>query len=80
MNVDSESSGGHLEPCAKCGDETAVGSPRFSDRRESALPTGSTGYLCAECIAGIRATGHFEGLSDERMVEVWAAYMTGGWF
>jgi hypothetical protein len=77
--IDRDQAGGsHNEPCLQCGDETAIGSPRFSDRHSVDLP-GVRGYLCGECLARIRQSGHYEGLSDERMVEVWSAFLTGGW-
>ena len=37
------------EPCAACGDETAVGSVRYSDRHDVVLADGSRTYLCGEC-------------------------------
>ena len=79
MIVDLGQAGsGHREPCLQCGDETAAGSPRFSDRHLVDLPEVH-GYLCGECVARIRQSGHYEGLSNERMVEAWTAMVTGGW-
>jgi hypothetical protein len=43
------------ERCAVCGDETAVGSVRFSDRVELAGPDGTTVRACGECAARVRA-------------------------
>ncbi len=37
------------EPCRRCGDETAAGSPRFSDRTTETAPNGSRAYLCQSC-------------------------------
>jgi hypothetical protein len=37
------------EPCLKCGEETAIGSVFFSDRREGTAPDGSRYFLCSEC-------------------------------
>lgn len=39
-----------LEPCLRCGEETAVGSYFFSDRHTVDLEAGTKRYLCAECV------------------------------
>lgn len=38
-----------VEPCFGCGEETAIGSVFFSDRRAIARSDGSSAYLCSEC-------------------------------
>ncbi len=39
------------EPCRVCGEETAVGSVFYSDRREIEASDGTRVYLCSECQA-----------------------------
>ena len=48
---------GAREPCAVCGEATAVGSVFFSDRQTLVLPDGSSAYVCVLCDARVRA-GH----------------------
>ncbi len=43
------------EPCASCGEETAVGSVLYSDRHDLALAEGGRAHLCAECYQRARA-------------------------
>jgi hypothetical protein len=43
------------EPCAACGDETAVGSFLFPERHEAARPEGGKVFFCDECYARLRA-------------------------
>lgn len=43
------------EPCASCGEETAVGNVLYSDRHDLALAKGGRAYLCAECYQRARA-------------------------
>ena len=45
------------EPCAICGEATAVGSVFFSDRQTLVSPDGSSVYVCVLCDARVRA-GH----------------------
>jgi hypothetical protein len=80
MIIDPDESNPHVEPCLGCGEETAVGSIFYSDRRDAELPDGTRVYLCSECVKRIRATGHHEGLSDERMAEVSVIGLAQGWF
>lgn len=68
MIVESGAESPHLEPCLICGEETAVGSVFFSDRREAVLPDGTRGFLCSECIRRLRAKGRSE-VSEERLLE-----------
>jgi hypothetical protein len=54
------------EPCTTCGDETAAGSPRFTDRHRVQRANGSTVFLCAECAR--RLSSHVaRQLSDEEL-------------
>jgi hypothetical protein len=69
MIIEPDEANPHDEPCLVCGEETAVGSVFFSDRRDATLPDGTRGYLCSECIRQIRTHGHHEGLSEGRLVE-----------
>jgi hypothetical protein len=43
------------EPCAGCGEETTVGSVRYSDRLAIARRDGTGAWLCSECMARARA-------------------------
>ena len=55
-----------VEPCLRCGEETAVGSYFFSDRHSVDLEAGTKGYLCAECVKRARLTAM--GASDGQML------------
>jgi hypothetical protein len=37
------------EPCAGCGEETATGSPFYSDRRVVRTPDGHPSFVCSLC-------------------------------
>ena len=50
MIVEPELVNPHEEPCRVCGEETAIGSVFFSDRREGKAPDGTKIYVCSECI------------------------------
>jgi hypothetical protein len=43
------------EPCAGCGEETAVGSALFAVRHSFDRPDGGKTFLCDECYAKVRA-------------------------
>jgi hypothetical protein len=58
----------HEEPCLGCGEETAVGSVFFSDRKAVEGADGSRGYLCSACVARIRGAGHGDALIDPSSV------------
>jgi hypothetical protein len=58
----------HDEPCLVCGEETAVGSVFFSDRKVVEDPDGTRAYLCSSCVARIRAAGHHEALNSATSV------------
>jgi hypothetical protein len=72
------------EPCAECGEETAVGSVFFSDRRRIDRADGTVAYLCSLCDARLAASHHKERLTDEeisRLASNWSAAVnafTGG--
>jgi hypothetical protein len=55
------------EPCAGCGEETAIGSGFYSDRRVEAMADGTRTFVCTSCI-GRAAAGHRgERLTDEQV-------------
>ena len=61
-----------VEPCSICGEETAVGSPLFSDRRELERD-GQRAYLCSICLenaVGVRRGTHLSGAELERAINV----------
>lgn len=53
------------EPCVGCGQETAIGSVFFSDRREVAISDGTRTFLCSECQARAHLARKGEPLTDE---------------
>jgi hypothetical protein len=53
------------EPCLGCGQETAVGSVFFSDRREITIPDGTRAFLCSECQATAHLARKGQPLTDE---------------
>jgi hypothetical protein len=73
------------EPCSVCGDDTAAGSPHYSDRRIFADGTGRPVFLCATCaeraVAARRKGG---GMTDDERRElekgaaVFGAFAPGG--
>ena len=72
------------QPCLHCGDETAPGSVRYSDRHDVPLEGGGRAYLCDECYATARAAKGGE-LSDADLrviakngVVVAAGFFRGG--
>jgi hypothetical protein len=52
------------EPCAGCGEETAVGSVFFSDRHALTRSDGARAFLCSDCIAKVRASRRGEAPTD----------------
>ena len=81
MTIDpGRAMGGNGDPCLSCSEETAVGSVFYSDRHAVDLPGGERRYVCSLCYGRVRAKAIHEGISDERMVEVWTIMATGGWF
>jgi hypothetical protein len=71
MIIDPDESNHHDEPCLQCGEETAVGSVFYSDRREVQLKDGSRSHLCSDCIQRIRTAEHHEGVTDAELVAQW---------
>jgi hypothetical protein len=55
------------EPCRSCGEETAVGSIFFGDRRVIHEPGGATIYLCVLCDGRIRAARRGRQLTDDEV-------------
>jgi hypothetical protein len=55
------------QPCLRCGEETAVGSVRYSDRLPAKDADGADGYLCGLCVADIRGTRRGRKLTDEEV-------------
>jgi hypothetical protein len=45
------------EPCVVCGEETAIGSSLYSDRRVVDQPDGARIHLCTLCLGRV-ADGH----------------------
>jgi len=58
---------GHREPCEVCGEETAVGSVFFSDRRVVQHADGSMSFVCTLCDQQIAAARHGQPLDDEQL-------------
>ena len=54
------------EPCLGCGEETAVGSVFFSDRRIVERADGRM-YLCSLCDAAVRLSRRGRRLTDEEV-------------
>ena len=44
------------EGCAGCGEETAIGSAFYSNRRQIDLEDGSPAFVCADCDGRIAAS------------------------
>ena len=53
-----------VEPCAGCGEETAVGSVFFSDRHTIRHDDGRQTFLCTLCDARIRSSRRGRRLTD----------------
>ena len=52
------------EPCVSCGEETAIGSVFFSDRREASTPDGTRYFVCSECLKRVSHGEHYVDLDD----------------
>ncbi len=52
------------EPCVSCGEETAIGSVFFSDRREALSPEGTRYFVCSECLKRVTHGDHYVDLDD----------------
>ena len=55
------------EPCMACGQETAIGSMFFSDRRETAISDGTRAYLCSDCQAMAHRARKGQPLTDDEL-------------
>jgi hypothetical protein len=61
------------QPCASCGQPTAVGTPRFPGRR--VIPPSSddtaaeSSYLCEECLEQVHVAAREARLTDEQLRE-----------
>ena len=56
--------GSREEPCLCCGEETAIGSVFYSDRREGTAPDGSRYFVCVLCIRRLVAHDRQVDLDD----------------
>ncbi len=52
------------EPCARCGEETAIGSIFFSDRMEIPGDGQPDMFLCSQCYATIRSSRKTAQMTD----------------
>jgi hypothetical protein len=77
MVIDSGETSPHEEPCVGCGEETAIGSIFFSDRREGRTPHGRPAFLCSECQKRVPADVHPVDMSDP---EVYLAVVAAAQF
>lgn len=73
------------EPCLACGQETAIGSMFFSDRRETAISDGTRVYMCSDCQAMAHRARKGQPLTDEELrtiakngFMVGAGFVSGG--
>jgi hypothetical protein len=55
------------EPCAVCGDETAIGSLFYSDRRMIDEVGAEPAYLCSDCLTRIRSSRLGQPMTDEQV-------------
>ena len=73
-----------VEACMSCGDDTAPGTPLYSDRHVATDPGGARLFLCATCTGQLVAYRRREPLTDEdrRKLEnaaaVFGAFAPGG--
>jgi ribosomal protein S14 len=66
MKSDSTTSSGR-EPCIGCGEETAIGSTFYSDRRVVDRPDGTRIHLCSLCGQRAAAQHRKKQLTDEEV-------------
>ena len=69
------------EPCTSCGEETAAGSPFFSDRRVVERPGGDRAYVCSLCDQRLAEARRGTRLTDEevrRLVDTGSLGMIAG--
>ena len=55
------------EPCTGCGQETAIGSTFFSDRRETDISDGTRVYMCSDCQAMAHRARKGQPMTDEEL-------------
>jgi len=58
------------EPCAVCGEETAIGSLFYSDRHTVEHTVGGRTYLCTLCDERVRAAWPGKRPTDQEMREI----------
>lgn len=54
------------EPCVVCGEETRIGSPYFSSRRQTVAKDGAAVFLCSDCEARSHPSRRHELRDEER--------------
>jgi hypothetical protein len=69
------------DPCAGCGEATAVGSVHYSGRHIIQRADGATTHLCGSCDALLRASRPGRRLSDDEIRDldpngIWATVST----
>jgi hypothetical protein len=67
-----------LEPCSRCGEETAVGSTYFSDRRSTVGRDGTLLFRCQECLIEEHLNRRGKLRSDEDLESIAAAGLVIG--
>jgi hypothetical protein len=79
MIVDIDEVNPHQEPCLSCGEETAIGSVYFSDRREATGPDGEKVFLCSDCLTRWRSRATGESMPDRQVLQaILAGVQMGG--
>jgi hypothetical protein len=58
------------EPCAVCGEETAIGSLFYSDRHTVEHTVGGRTYLCTLCDERVRSAWPGKRPTDQEMREI----------
>ena len=79
MIIDPDESNPHDEPCRVCGEETAIGSVFFSDRREGKAPDGTKIYVCSECIRRLVPHDHQVDVNDPDSLTLMLGAAAGQW-
>jgi len=70
------------EACAGCGEETAIGSAFYSDRRQIDLEDGSHAFICTGCderIAGSRRGSRMTEGEFRQAIKVGSIAMIAAW-
>jgi len=55
------------EPCASCGEETAIGSTFYAERHTITHADGTRSFLCELCESRIRSSHHTGHMSDDQL-------------